>query len=202
MTGDRSKALEVGCDEYDTKPVELTRLLSKMDRLLAGLPKPSASKTPPMRPEAVAHLRHDLKTSFNQILGYLEILLEDAQTDGLEKITPALNEIHTLGRSLLDRIERALGEDQRVGAGELKTLANDISPEIKRLWEAAESLGVKILGLGAKEALADIGKVSSAARVLLARVQEMRINSEHAPMESPSPPCRRRRRAAGRLAQA
>jgi diguanylate cyclase (GGDEF)-like protein len=41
--------------------------------------------------------------------------------------------------------------------------------------------------LGAKEALADIGKVSSAARALLARVQEMRINSEHAPMESPSP---------------
>src|SRR6185295_1217767 len=34
MAGDRSKALEAGCDEYDTKPVELLRLLAKMERLL------------------------------------------------------------------------------------------------------------------------------------------------------------------------
>jgi two-component system cell cycle response regulator DivK len=34
MTGDRDKALEAGCDDYDTKPVELPRLLEKMERLL------------------------------------------------------------------------------------------------------------------------------------------------------------------------
>lgn len=35
MTGDREKALEAGCDDYDTKPIELTRLLGKMEALLA-----------------------------------------------------------------------------------------------------------------------------------------------------------------------
>ena len=35
MTGDREKALEAGCDEFDTKPVELKRLLSKIEQLLA-----------------------------------------------------------------------------------------------------------------------------------------------------------------------
>ena len=35
MAGDREQAMEVGCDDYDTKPVEITRLLSKIAALLA-----------------------------------------------------------------------------------------------------------------------------------------------------------------------
>lgn len=34
MSTDREKALEAGCDDYDTKPIELTRLLEKMDALI------------------------------------------------------------------------------------------------------------------------------------------------------------------------
>lgn len=35
MTGDREKSLEAGCDDYDTKPVELPRLMAKINALLA-----------------------------------------------------------------------------------------------------------------------------------------------------------------------
>jgi CheY-like chemotaxis protein len=34
MSGDREKAMEAGCDDYDTKPVELPRLLGKIEALL------------------------------------------------------------------------------------------------------------------------------------------------------------------------
>ena len=37
MAGDREKALEAGCDEYETKPVEFARLLDKV-RALLGRP--------------------------------------------------------------------------------------------------------------------------------------------------------------------
>ena len=35
MAGDREMAMEAGCDDYDTKPVEISRLLGKITALLA-----------------------------------------------------------------------------------------------------------------------------------------------------------------------
>lgn len=43
MANDRDKALAAGCDDYDTKPIELPRLLAKIKALLhtpAGTPEP------------------------------------------------------------------------------------------------------------------------------------------------------------------
>jgi len=34
MSSDRDKALEAGCDDYDTKPIELPRLLEKIEAML------------------------------------------------------------------------------------------------------------------------------------------------------------------------
>jgi CheY-like chemotaxis protein len=36
MAGDRDKALEAGCDAYETKPIELPRLLDAIAKLLGG----------------------------------------------------------------------------------------------------------------------------------------------------------------------
>ena len=42
MTSDRDKSLKAGCNDYDTKPVELPRLLGKIEALLKNPPAPPA----------------------------------------------------------------------------------------------------------------------------------------------------------------
>ena len=47
MSGDRAKALGAGCDDYDTKPVELPRLLGKIEALLGRSGSKTAEKPVP-----------------------------------------------------------------------------------------------------------------------------------------------------------
>ena len=38
MAADRERAFDAGCDDFDTKPVEMSRLLQKIEKLLPGEP--------------------------------------------------------------------------------------------------------------------------------------------------------------------
>ena len=44
MASDREKALEAGCNDYDTKPIELPRLLGKIEALLSRAGNPPTGK--------------------------------------------------------------------------------------------------------------------------------------------------------------
>ena len=48
MSGDRQKALQAGCDDYDTKPVDFPRLLGKIEALVKA---PSVTLSPPRPPQ-------------------------------------------------------------------------------------------------------------------------------------------------------
>jgi hypothetical protein len=115
--GDRAVAEAAGCDDYDTKPVEL----------------PCLTASP------AARLRRDLRTPVNHILGYGEMLLEDAEATGRAGRAASLARILDLAREMIVVIDgpatvRQLGDSFRAPAR--RTIA-----ELERLQDSGTSLG-------------------------------------------------------------
>jgi sigma-B regulation protein RsbU (phosphoserine phosphatase) len=68
--------------------------------------------------DAVAQLRHDLRTPVNQILGYSEMLQEDAEADGQEAYVSDLKKVQLAARQLLSLINTKItNEELGIAAG-------------------------------------------------------------------------------------
>ena len=62
MSGDRAKAIEAGCDDYDTKPLDFPRLLTKIESLLSIQQSEAQQDNPsvkPVSPQAPPTFRSD-----------------------------------------------------------------------------------------------------------------------------------------------
>lgn len=71
----------------------------------------------PEDPDAIAKLRHDFRTPINHIIGYSELLLEEAENSALEPFAGDLCKIHTAGKVLLGMIDTLISpKSARVGS--------------------------------------------------------------------------------------
>lgn len=68
-------------------------------------PADTRSPAPERRPEKLEKaVRHELRTQLNQIIGYSDLLIDEAEQRELHDLVPDLQRIHVAGLRLLDLI--------------------------------------------------------------------------------------------------
>jgi CheY-like chemotaxis protein len=115
MAGDRERAFQAGCDDYDIKPVEFPRLLAKIhaildDRVDAFAPDPDGPivEETPLDAASLGRLRHHLIGPLARIIGFSELLADDARAAGLIDRAQSLDAIRALGHQTCRAIDGVL----------------------------------------------------------------------------------------------
>src|SRR5580658_4750846 len=120
-----------------------------------------------LKPESLAYLRHELRTPVNHILGYSELLIEDAGERHLEAFIPVFQQIQSGGRQLLDSIQTTLaGKTGSVQKADLDAFKENLRGTAAEVLETSTSL-LESLENGHRQTLADLDAISWALRRLV-----------------------------------
>lgn len=196
MAGDREKALAVGCDGYDTKPIDFERLVGKIEALLPAelaeeTPTPEAGATgnTPVERLLLRHLRHELCTPINAVIGYSEILIDEvsenmgkavAQETTAQEIARQLKEdlekVHAAGLQLLASTDTILNPAQL----KHNPVAQDISSfgtrvRLELLTPLSTVMGYcEMLLEDAPQSLqSDLERIDTSAKLLLGMINDI-----------------------------
>jgi phosphoserine phosphatase RsbU/P len=99
--------------------------------------KPGAG---PLRHARLAELRHSLRTAINHVLGYAEMLTEDAAQARLTPALNALNAIRAACRDALADINRVLANRETVDASELRELERKLALHRENILSLRQAL--------------------------------------------------------------
>lgn len=159
-------------------------------RVEAGSPgaDPEGPDPERIRRATLGHMRHELRTPINGIIGYSEMLLEDAEDPGL---VADLERIRQAGRQLLERVDALLlgTEGPAGGDGDLEAFAAKVRLDLRTPVSAvvgyAEMLEERCEESGRSELLEDLGRIVRSARRLLELSDEIvRMATRAAPEAS------------------
>src|ERR1700733_4767706 len=142
----------------------------------------------PLAPAALSKIRHDLKTPLNQIIGYAEMLLEDAESAGRAEAETSL-------RRLLDSAQACLEVQGRLLTREPEELRPEHFQELKEDQTARSVYMGEILAelrteRVSEEWIQDLDKLGIAVGnlgILAEKVSARWTQGDAAPAEAPAP---------------
>ena len=137
-------------------------------------------------PASLAHLRHELRTPLNHVLGYSEMLLEDASE--ASELAAELRQVRGEGRMLLAAVEDSLSPVRvEEGGPDLGHLASVLSAPLDRLGESVGRLRRLATESGAGPVVADAERISAAVSRLRTLVVGWGAGSERGTEPTPAP---------------
>jgi PAS domain S-box-containing protein len=101
----------------------------------------------------LANMSHELRTPMNAIIGYSEMLAEDAEDDGLEDMLGDLNKITNAGKHLLSLINDVL-DLSKIEAGKMDLFLEDFA--VKDIAKDVASTALSLIEKNANELVLDI----------------------------------------------
>ncbi|GAB4215277.1 MAG: hypothetical protein OHK0022_54960 [Roseiflexaceae bacterium] len=131
-------------------------------------------------------VRHELRTPVNHIIGYSEMLLEEAADAQEDDLAPGLQRIVQLGKQLLAQINEALADDQRAElAAGLGQVRQTIQAPLDQIVAASTELQGRAAAQG--QIGEDLEKISQAALRLMALVSaDLQLAQSGAPAAAPA----------------
>lgn len=120
-------------------------------------------------PDALSHLRHELHTPLNHIIGFSEMLLEEAEDTGISDLVAALRLVHEQARELLGRMNALLGSAASEADYAPERLAAELLPSLRRVIESADALNAEAAS-GTEPVRDGVERIVAATRRLLGLV--------------------------------
>ncbi len=136
-----------------------------------------------MTSDALAHLRHELRTPLNHIIGFSEMLLEEAEDTGASALVPALQRVQEQAREILGRLTTLIGPAENNADDVQARLAAALSPSLHRVVESTEALKAEAKVAGTARIRDDIERIAVAARHLLGLVMPREASPTVAPRQ-------------------
>ncbi len=147
----------------------------------------SESEASLARREFLAYMRHELRTPINHIVGYSEMLQEEAEALGQEDFIPDLQRIHSAGQRLLsltneffalDSLVPSEANGTKTGKMSVSRMRHELRTPLNTIIGYSEMLQEQAEDLGQEGFIPDLQKICSAAKQLLAVMNDSLAFSE------------------------
>ncbi|MBW4550603.1 MAG: response regulator [Aphanocapsa sp. GSE-SYN-MK-11-07L] len=184
IAGEREKALAAGCDDYDTKPVDLPRLLEKITKLLEPPASQPLISPPPAIPNLpsdqrrqrllLTHLRRDFDPLIHSIIGYSDMLLETVVDQKNQALYSDLQKIDRSGIELLRLVEGMLNPVLvEIQQQQINLLAPALRLELLTPLSTIIGYCEMLLEEAPADLVADLEQIYTSAQGLLSRVNSL-----------------------------